>query len=228
MGANTASGVAQRHGQSILEVGARHHVDCEFVLSPIRHPNLLSLSGDRQDIAACREDVVKYLPPASSLHLSSSSPMTGPKAMGQSSSFVSAISEDSGDPKLSTYDIYELRHGDQQGVANLTTVLACRYNVFLHGSGQLRLGLLSATESSVVEQSTEVSIAFSSTLHLYKGRNNETVASSDANANAIAKMDHQMSKATESLWAELRHVEMNGHAAMSALWTEAARRQAEN
>ncbi|KAL8008036.1 hypothetical protein Plhal703r1_c03g0019291 [Plasmopara halstedii] len=41
-------------------------------------------------------------------------------------------------------------------------------------------------------------------------------------------MGHQISKATESLWAEVCHVEVSVHAAMSALWTESASLQAVN
>ncbi|KAL7693182.1 hypothetical protein Plhal304r1_c004g0014471 [Plasmopara halstedii] len=45
----------------------------------------------------------------------------------------------------------------------------------------------------------------------------EVIASLDANASAIAKISYQMSKAMESLWAEVRHVDMYDRAATSAL-----------
>ncbi|KAL7681155.1 hypothetical protein Plhal304r1_c059g0147711 [Plasmopara halstedii] len=68
------------------------------------------------EIAACRGDVVRYPPAASSLHLSSSTLTVGPQAMEESSTFVSAPSRASGRKRRPNH---ELCRGNQQRFANM-------------------------------------------------------------------------------------------------------------
>ncbi|CEG43858.1 uncharacterized protein PHALS_14147 [Plasmopara halstedii] len=121
------------------------------------------------DIVVCRGDMVEY-PSSSFLHPSSSTLMNWPQTMEKNSSIVSTRSEPS-QKKLKFTTLLHMEVGNPVSI-----------NGILEG-----------------EQSTAVpSMAFPSALHLQmrdvRMHLDEIVASSNANANVIAKMGYQLQR----------------------------------
>ncbi|CEG49765.1 uncharacterized protein PHALS_07511 [Plasmopara halstedii] len=114
--------IISRRGDMVVNPPAASHVTkskrdytkvSKDLSSHVNNP--IHACGDYQKIG-CTVNSQGFLPPASSLHSLSSTPMVGIQALRQGASFVSASCEASGDSQPFTF---RLRHGIQQGVANV-------------------------------------------------------------------------------------------------------------